>query len=156
MAILTPVVTKAGPWLIKQLPKLWPLLLDAKNREKVTEAIQNLASQSPTKRLRAKVELTAALADSMSARAESEVEKARAREWARRAQNLLLRLDMPTADRALRRSQTKSVEQQLTALQREMDGHLNHPATAQPQPTEEVSPGEPSVVQLDEDEPSEA
>ena len=101
------------------------------------EAIQNLASKSPSRRLRAKVELTAALADSIAEKAASESERTRAQEWSRRATNLLLRLDMPTADRGLRRSQTRSVEQQLAALQNEMDRQLDDLTTEPSQPAVE-------------------
>ena len=127
MPSLMPLVTKAGPWLIKQLPKLWPLLLDPKNRERVTDAMQNLASRSPGRRLKAQVDLTAVIAERTAQEAESEPERVRAMEWSRRARNLSLRLDMPTADRQLRRAQTKSVEEQLTSLHTEMDEYLSQP-----------------------------
>lgn len=129
-----PVLTKAGPWLIKQLPRLWPLLLEAKNRERAMEAMQNLASKSPSRRLRAKVDLTAAVTDRLAQEAVSEAERARAMEWSRRARNLVLRLDMPTADRKARRVQLQSVEEQLTVLQAEIDDHLNQPAALEPPP----------------------
>lgn len=136
MSFLMPVLTKAGPWLLKQLPKLWPLLLEAKNRERVLEAMQNLASQSPGRRLRGKVELTAEVADRMAQESVSEPERERAKEWSRRARNLVLRLDMPTADRSSRRSQLRSVEEQLALLQTEIDDYLND-VPLEPTPTEE-------------------
>ena len=130
-----PVLTKAGPWLIKQLPRLWPLLLDPKNRERVAEMTKNLASQSPGRRLRGKVDLTAAVTDRLAQESTSEAERARALEWSRRARNLVLRLDMPTTDRRMRRSQLRSVEAQLAALQAEIDGHLNQLEPLEPAPT---------------------
>ena len=137
MSSLMPLLTKAGPWLIKQLPKLWPMLLDAKNRERVMEAMQNLASRSPGRRLKAKVDLTAVIAERTAQDAVSEAERARAMEWSRRARNLSLRLDMPTADRQLRRSQTRSVEEHLTVLQTEMDEYLSQPGSPS-----EITPGQ--------------
>ena len=117
-------LAKAGPWLVKQLPQLWPLLLDAKNRERLEQSAKDLASRSPAKRLRAKVELTATLADRMAETAASESEKRQAQEWSRRAQNLLLRLEMPVAGREARRTHGKSVQKQLEGLQSEIDLHL--------------------------------
>ena len=58
-APLLKALRKGGPALIKQLPKLWPLLLESNNHKTVMEFMSDLASQSPTKRLRARVELTA-------------------------------------------------------------------------------------------------
>lgn len=118
------ILAKAGPWLIKQTPKLWPLLLDAKNRERLEQAAKDLASKSPTKRLRGKVELTAALADQMIETAVSEAEKEQAQEWARQARNLALRLDMPVIGRDAKKSHRASVEQQLDQLQSQMNQQL--------------------------------
>lgn len=118
------ILTKAGPWVFKQLPKLWPLLLEAKNREKLQEILKDLASNSPIRRLRAKVELTATLAEQMVEQADSEDEKQRAREWSRQARNLTIRLDMPVIGREAKRSHRQSVAQQLEALQADMDQHL--------------------------------
>lgn len=118
------LLTKAGPWLIKQLPKLWPLLLEAKNRERLQEIAKDLASNSPLRRLRAKVELTATLAERMVEQAESEDERQRAQAWRRQARNLTIRLDMPVIGREAKRSHRKSVAQQLEELQADMDQHL--------------------------------
>jgi hypothetical protein len=118
------LVTKAGPWLIKQLPKLWPLLLETKNREKLQEITKDLASNSPSRRLRAKVELTATLAERMVAEAESEDEKQRAQAWSRQARNLTIRLDMPVIGREAKRSHRQSIAQQLEELQADMNRYL--------------------------------
>ena len=118
------LVTKAGPWLIKQLPKLWPLLLEAKNREKLQEIVRDLASNSPFRRLRAKVELTATLAERMVEQADSEDERQRAQAWSRQARNLTIRLDMPVIGRVAKRAHRQSVAQQLEELQADMDQHL--------------------------------
>ena len=118
------VLTKAGPWLLKQLPKLWPLLLESKNRERLQEVLRDLASNSPVKRLRAKVELTAALADQMIEQADSEAEKHQAGEWSRRARNLTIRLDMPVAGLSTKRSHRQAIAQQLAELQGEMNQYL--------------------------------
>ena len=118
------LLTKAGPWLIKQLPKLWPLLLEAKNRERLQEIAKDLASNSPLRRLRAKVELTATLAERMVEQADSEDERQRAHAWSRQARNLTIRLDMPVIGREAKRSHRQSVAQQLEELQADMDQNL--------------------------------
>lgn len=117
-------LAKAGPWFVKQLPKLWPLLLDAKNRERLEKIARDLASKSPAKRLKGKVELIATLAERMADQADSESEKKQAQEWSRRARNLALRLDMPVAGREAKRAHRQSVQEQLEQLQSEMDQHL--------------------------------
>ena len=124
MGAIIAILTKAGPWFIKQLPKLWPLLLDAKNRERFLEAAQNLASKSPAKRLGSKAELTAEIANTIARDASSDEERARAEEWAQQARKLGLRLAMPVPDRQAKRAHRRRVQAQLAELQREMDRHL--------------------------------
>lgn len=124
MGPIIAILTKAGPWFIKQLPKLWPLLLDAKNRERFLEAAQNLTSNSPANRLRAKADLTAEIADTIAKDAGSESQQVRAQGWSQRARNLGLRLAMPVPDRSARRLHRRRVQAELGELQREMDRHL--------------------------------
>ena len=115
---------KGGPALVKQLPKLWPLLLESSNRKKLKEVISDLASQSPTKRLRARVEITAELAESMAKDADSAKDLERATDWAKRARNLHLRLDMPVQGHKAKSEHRASIRAQLDALQAEMNDHL--------------------------------
>jgi hypothetical protein len=110
---LLAALRKGGPMLAKQLPKLWPLLLESSNRKKVVEAASDLASQSPTKRLRARVELTAELADAMVKDSESGEDVERAADWARRARNLLRRLDMPVEGRKAKSAHRMSIREQM-------------------------------------------
>ena len=117
---------KAAPALAKQLPKLWPLLLEPKNRQKLMEMTRDLASQSPTKRLKGRIELTAALADGLVDNASSEEERALALDWANRSRNLQIRLKMPAQNRTARKEQRISIQAQLDALQAEMNAHLGH------------------------------
>jgi hypothetical protein len=124
MAVPVAVLAKAGPWLVKQLPKLWPLLLDAKNRERLQATLRDLASNSPTKRLRAQVNLTAVLAERMVDQAVSDVESNQAKEWNRQAKNLSLRLDMPVSGRDAKKAQRRAVQEQLQQLQAQMDQKL--------------------------------
>ena len=121
---LLKIARKGGPALAKQLPRLWPLLLESKNREKVGGIARDLASQSPTKRLRARVELTAQMAEGISSDATTDEEKVRATAWAQRSRNLLRRLDMPIEGRKAKAEHRDSVREQLEALQAEMDDHL--------------------------------
>lgn len=118
------IIAKASPWVLKQVPKLWPLLLEAKNRERIDQAVKDLASKSPSKRLKAQIELTAALADRMVEQASSDAELSQSREWNRRAQNLVLRLDLPVAGREAKREHRRAVQEQLNQLQSEMNQHL--------------------------------
>ena len=120
------ILAKAAPQLIKQLPKLWPLLLDPKNRERLIELIRDLASQSPTRRLRGKVAVTAAIADGIAAEARSDEDRELAEGWSQRASNLVRRLDMPVTGRQARASHRQSVREQLEALQSEMNEHLGN------------------------------
>lgn len=118
------LLRKAGPVVTKQLPKLWPLLLESRNRQRVMEAARDLASQSPTRRLRARVTLTAEMADGFGAKAKTAEDKALAEEWVRRANNIVLRLDMPVAGRQAKAEHRQAVGAQLEALQAEMNSHL--------------------------------
>jgi len=117
---------KAAPALAKQLPKLWPLLLESKNRQKLMEVAGDLASQSPRKRLEGRIELTAALADGLAGKADSDEERTLAADWARRSRNLKIRLEMPIKDRKTRKEHRESIQAQLDELQVEMNAHLDH------------------------------
>ena len=122
---------KAAPALAKQLPKPWPLLLESKNRQKLMEVAGDLASQSPRKRLEGRIELTAALADGLAEKTTNDEERALAEDWARRARNLKIRLEMPVHDRRVRKEHRASIQAQLHKLQVEMNAHLgDQPAIA--------------------------
>lgn len=111
-----------GPKLLSALPKLWPVLLDAKIRAGLLDAGKNLASRSPMKRLHAQVDATIAIAEGYAgdaARDGDEAEDAKAQEWARRGRNLARRLDMPMRGPAARENR-RAVKTQLADLQAEM------------------------------------
>jgi uncharacterized protein YerC len=116
---------KAGPQVAKQLPKLWPMLLESKNREKLGGFFVDLTNNSPAKRLRARVELTAALADTIAEQAKTQEEGAEAEAWSRRARNLLRRLDMPVAGRKAKTAHRHAIREQLETLQEEMNRGLD-------------------------------
>lgn len=118
------MLAKAGPQVAKQLPKLWPLLLESKNRERLGEFFLDLANASPAKRLRARLELTAALAEEIAQSATGDTEKKQAEGWSHRARNLVLRLNMPVAGTSTKRAHRRSIREQLDALQTEMNTHL--------------------------------
>ncbi|QSR30519.1 hypothetical protein CFI00_08375 [Nocardioides sp. S5] len=118
------MLTKAGPQVGKQLPKLWPLLLESKNRERLGEFFLDLANASPAKRLRARLELTAALAEEIAQSATGDAEKKQAEGWSHRARNLVRRLNMPVAGTGTKRAHRRSIREQLDALQPEMNTHL--------------------------------
>lgn len=118
MAQPTQIVTKALPFIMKQLPKLLPLLLDSKNRDLLVKYAKDLADRSPGRRLAANLALTAELASSMSERAQTPEEKARAEGWLRRASALRDRYALPVMDG--KRAHRASLESDLKALHAEM------------------------------------
>lgn len=118
------MLRKGGPALLKMLPKLWPLLLDRKNRKALVGAARDLASLSPERRLRGGVEGTLAVAEHLVVEASSDPERERAQTWVTRAKHLLHQLDMPVTGRSARTRRRKSVGHQLEALQAEMEDHL--------------------------------
>ncbi len=117
-------ISKAAPKIAKQLPKLWPLLLESKNRERLGGFFVDLANASPSKRLRARTELTAALADEIAQGAESAEERERAQGWSRRARKLTLRQDLPVSGRTAKTENRRKIRAELDKLQAEMDDHL--------------------------------
>jgi hypothetical protein len=117
-------ITKVAPKIAKQLPKLWPLLLESKNRERLGGFFLDLANASPSKRLRARTELTAALADEIAQSAENDAERERAEAWGRRARKLSLRQDLPVAGLRAKTENRRKIKTELVRLQAEMDHHL--------------------------------
>ena len=118
------VLRQAVPLLAKQLPKLWPLLLEKNTRTKLLEAGKDLASQSPTRKLRGRIEVVATLADRIAEGAKTDEERATASEWTRRANNLGLRLEMPVQGHKSKVEHRASIKAQLDELQSEMNDHL--------------------------------
>ncbi len=121
-------VMKYGPMAAKQLPRLWPLLLESRNREKVTGMLRDLSDRSPAKRLDARLELTAALAERIGQEARTPQEQQQAAAWRDRARNLQRRADMPVGGVRSRAAHRRSVREQLAALHAEMDERLGGPA----------------------------
>lgn len=117
-------ITRGGPALLKQLPKLWPLLLETKNRQAILLAARDLASFTPDKRLRGAVDGTMAVAQGLAADASDESERAKADAWVRRAKDLGRQLDLPVVGRDARTKRRASVARQLSALQGEINVHL--------------------------------
>lgn len=127
------VLAKAGPQVAKQLPKLWPLLLDSRNRERLREVAGDLANASPTRRLRARLELTSALAEDVAADASTPQDQALAKGWSTRARNLRRKMDMPVAGRRAKADHRRSINEQLDRLHREMAEHLDAAGPAAPE-----------------------
>jgi hypothetical protein len=119
------LLAKAGPVAAKQVPKLWPLLLESRNRERLAELAQGLADSSPTRRLRARLTLTAALADDIAGEARTDADRARAAGWATRARNLHHKMDLPVAGRTAKAVHRRAIRTDLDALHREMTAHLD-------------------------------
>lgn len=116
---------KALPILAKNLPKLWPLLLDSKNRDKLAGLVKDLAAATPKRKLAAKMKLTEMLAETAVEQAESDAEKQNAKEWQHRARNMRLRLDMPIEGRQAKRNHRNHLRQDLAKLHEEMSAALS-------------------------------
>ena len=115
---------KAIPVLAKQLPKLWPLLLESKNREKLMSLGRDLASASPKRKLAARMEATAMLAEAVAQKADTDEERSRAADWQKRARKMQVRLDMPVEGGKDRRAHRKALHEDLGALHAEMSETL--------------------------------
>lgn len=118
------VLQKALPALAKQLPKLWPLLLESKNREKLTSLARDLAGASPKRKLAARMDITEMLAQSLVDKADSEEERRRAAQWQTRARKMRVRLDMPVEGLKARRAHRAALHADLAALHHEMSDAL--------------------------------
>lgn len=118
------VLQKSVPVLARQLPKLWPLLLDAKNRDKVASLIGDLASASPKRKLAGRMDLTELLAQRIAEQADSAEERKDAEAWQSRARKLRARLDMPVEGAKARRAHRADLRSDLAALHNEMSTAL--------------------------------
>jgi uncharacterized membrane protein YccC len=129
---LLTVIKQGGTQAVKALPKLWPLLLDAKTRAAITGALRDIASRSPTRRLRGRVDGTVAVASGIAAEASDPGDKELAESWVRRGRNLSRTLDIPAAGRRASAAKRHDVAAQLAGLQREMQEYLERPAHPDP------------------------
>lgn len=120
----TKALAVAAPFIAKQVPKLWPLLLESKNREKLADVAKDLASKSPTRKLHGQIELTALQADTFGNSADSAGERELAHRWAKKARHLKIQLDMPMVDRKTAKAHKASIRQQLGELQADINAHL--------------------------------
>lgn len=118
------LLQKALPALAKQLPKLWPLLLETKNREKLMSLGRDLASTSPKRKLAARMEATELLAEAVAEKAEADNERSRASDWQKRARKMRVRLDMPVEGAKARRTHRKTLHEDLRELHEEMSQAL--------------------------------
>jgi len=91
-------ISRGGPELLKQLPRLWPLLLESNNRQAIFLAAKDLASLTPDKRLRGAVDGTLSVAQGLVADAGDESERAQAEAWVRSAKGLGRQLDLPAPE----------------------------------------------------------
>jgi len=102
--------------------------MDPKTRSAILDAARDLASQSPTKRLRGRVNGTVAVAQGIATDATSdEREREVAETWARRGRNLARKLDMPLEGRGAKAANREAVKLELAKLQGEMEQHLGTP-----------------------------
>lgn len=115
---------QALPFLAKQLPRLWPLLLESKNREKVRGLVRDMASSSPKTKLRARLEATELLAETVADQAASPEERERATQWQHRANRMRVRLEMPVAGVKARQQHRRTLRHDLERLHEEMSEAL--------------------------------
>lgn len=118
------VLQKALPALAKQLPKLWPLLLESKNREKLISLARDFASASPKRKLAARMDVTEMLAQRLAEEAEDEQQRQRAAEWQSRARKMRARLEMPVEGVKARREHRATLHEDLATLHAEMSESL--------------------------------
>jgi hypothetical protein len=126
-AQLLDLLKRGGPQLLRQLPKLWPMLLEPKTRRMLIDVASDVASQSPAKRLRGRIDGTCAVAEGFLVEAEDPDEKQVAEGWVKRARNLRRQLDVPVQGRSARRVRRGAVADQLGQLQEEMQRRLGQP-----------------------------
>ena len=119
------LLRRGGPPLLKLLPKLWPLLLEQKNRDALVAALKNAASRSPDRRLRGRVEGTVEVARAKAERAETDEERAVAQEWIRRGEDLVAQLDIPARSRTARADRRSTLSAELDRLHQEMESRLS-------------------------------
>jgi hypothetical protein len=118
------LLRKGVPVLAKQLPKLWPLLLESKNRDKVGSLLRDLASASPTRKLAARMDLTEMLARRLVEQATTDEERTRAATWESHARKLRARLDMPVEGVKARRAHRQALHRDLGVLHTQMSEAL--------------------------------
>ena len=121
---LLEVLKKVAPRLAKVLATVGPFILNDEIRNTLGTFLKSLAGRSPTKRLRAEIEVTEALASRLATDAASEGDRELREDWARRARNLAVRVDLHLADRRDKKSHRNAVRSDLYALQSEMNDHL--------------------------------
>ena len=122
---VAPQVAKlAGPELTKWLAK-------AKNRQALAEALRKLASKFPSERLRARIETTILVLESIKENAPEPQRAAFADQAQDRARRMLIKLDLPLGSRAERRANTKSVANALARLHADMNRELDEPGSAE-------------------------
>lgn len=119
------LLLRYGPVLAKQLPKLAFLLTDARTRERLLGLAQDVASRSPTRRIRARVDATAIMAESYAAQADTDTEREMALGWARRARRLAARAAVPVDGRAQKKAHLEEVRARLEELQSEINTSLS-------------------------------
>ncbi|MEO6791649.1 MAG: hypothetical protein ABI249_07400 [Ornithinibacter sp.] len=119
------LLLRYGPVLAKQLPKLAFLLTDAKTRERLLGLVHDIASRSPARRVRARVDATAIMAESYAGQAESDSEREMALGWARRARRLAARAAVPVDGRAQGKAHLEEIRVSLDELQGEINTALS-------------------------------
>lgn len=123
-AAVLALLQRGGPALLKALPLLWPMMSDAKRRKMLFDGVKEVTNRSPSKRLRGRVQATIAIAEEIAAGAQEKPEQDKAERWAKRGRHLLLKLDLPIAEREAKAANRQEVKEQLDDLNAQMQEHL--------------------------------
>ena len=114
----------AGPELTKWLAK-------TKNRQALVESLKKSTSRLPTERLRARIETTILVLESIKENAPEPQRAAFADLAQDRARRMLIKLDLPLGTRAERRDNVKAVSAALAQLHADMNRELDEPGSGE-------------------------
>jgi hypothetical protein len=114
------VARLAGPELTKWLAK-------TKNRQALVESLKKSTSRLPTERLKARIETTILVLESIRENSTEPERSAFAVQAQDRARRMLIKLDLPLGTRAERRDNVKSVAAALAKLHADMNRELDEP-----------------------------
>jgi hypothetical protein len=126
------LIRSAAPQVAKLAgPELTRWLAKSSNRQALTDAVKRSTSRLPGERLRARIETTILVLESIKENAPDPQRVAFAEQAQDRARRLLIKLDLPLGTRAERRDNTKAVADALARLHAAMNRELDEPGTAE-------------------------
>ena len=118
------VARLAGPELTKWLAK-------TKNRQALVESLKRSTSRLPNERLKARIQTTILVLDSIKENAPDPQRVAFAEQAQDRARRMLIKLDLPLGSRTERRDNVRAVAAALARLHADMNRELDEPGSAE-------------------------